>query len=374
MGQRLRLGIDTRDLQTAVSGQKTYLEELLQALKVFDGKELELILFKPLLPVYRGKGKWARLLEHGRLHTWKQVILPLKAGWRGCDVLFTTDYFVPYFRFGFKTVTVFHDAFFFQNPEHYSPLFLKFFHGLAVPAALRCSRIVVPSVHVQQKLAHFLKLPLQQLTCIYEAPKSFSKNQDTLSSSGQQPRELSGQPYLLHVGMLNKRKNIPFLIHAFKEARKTIPSLKLVLAGSMEATLHINDKTNILQAIAETGLSNEVILMGYLRDDELKALYQHASLYVFPSLNEGFGLPVLEAFMHGIPVLVANNSCLPEIGGAAVVSFDPYDTKDLAGKIVGVLSDPKEQERMKVAGYKRLAQFSWQKAASELVAVCRSVV
>lgn len=153
-----------------------------------------------------------------------------------------------------------------------------------------------------------------------------------------------------------------------------MPNLKLVLAGSMDTTAHINDKAAIEEAISKTGLGSKVVLTGYLPDEDLSVLYSDALLYVFPSINEGFGLPLLEAFAHGVPVLVADNSCLPEIGGDAVISFDPWSSKDLAGKIVAVLSDGEEYSRMKKAGFDRLAHFSWQKAALELVAVCRSIV
>ncbi len=376
MRQPLRLGIDIRDLTTAVSGQKTYLQELLLALEEYKDDDIELVLFAPKVVPDKGNNKWLRLLEHFRLHFWKQVVLPLKVWRNNCDVLFTTDYFVPYFRPGFKTLTVFHDAFFFENPAHYSPLFLKFFHHITVPSALRCSKIIVPSLHVKNKLAFFLKVPPEKLVSIYEAPKSFERSKPAPHAQAERLKTLGlyQQHYLLHVGMLNKRKNIPLLIRAFKEVSASMPHLKLVLAGSMDATAHINDRIAIEAAIRETGLASKVLLTGYLRDEDLSILYGHAMLYVFPSINEGFGLPLLEAFMHGVPVLVANNSCLPEIGGDAVLGFDPFDFNDLAKKIVAVLSDEKATERMKEAGYRRLALFSWQKAAAELVAVCRSIV
>jgi glycosyltransferase involved in cell wall biosynthesis len=376
MKQSLRLGIDIRDLKTAVSGQKTYLQELLLALEPHRGRGVELVLLNPVLPVYTGNQKWLRLFEHFRLHFWKQVLLPIKAWWKGCDVLFTTDYFVPYFRPGFKTITVFHDAFFFENPEHYSPLFLQFFHRFTVPAAKRCSKIIVPSLHIQKKLPVCMNIPEDRLVCVYEAPKSLAQLKPTTNVQHERLKhwELLGQPYLLHVGMLNKRKNIPMLIYAFREVLAHKPYLKLVLAGSMDVTYHINDKEQIEKAIADTGLQEQIILTGYMSDEDLSILYNHALLYIFPSFNEGFGLPVLEAFMHGVPVLVANNSCLPEIGGNAVVTFDPWNSKDLAGQIIRVLSDPDEYRRLKRAGYDRLAQFSWHNAAESLVGICRSIL
>ncbi|OLY93398.1 hypothetical protein BUE76_17040 [Cnuella takakiae] len=369
------MGIDTRDLRTAISGQKTYLEELVRAFKNRQKADIELVLLDTRVPAYLGNHRYLRLAEHLNLHFWKQVVLPLKAWWRRCDVLFTTDYHVPFFRPGFKTVTVFHDAFFFEDPEHYSPLFLKFFHRVTVPAAKKCSHIVVPSIHVQKKLEQWLQLPAQKLVPVYEAPKSIPK-------SSFSPEEITRKltdwgirqhPYILHVGMLNKRKNIPLLIGAFNQVASRFPDMRLVLAGSLNDKEHINDREQILAAIRLSPFTQRIVLTGYVPDADLSLLYGHASLYVFPSLNEGFGIPVLEAFAHGVPVLVADNSCLPEIGGDAVLTFNPKDTDALADQISTVLSNPALAEKMKQAGKARLSHFSWQKAAGELAELFRSI-
>lgn len=375
MQQPLRLGIDLRDLKTALSGQKTYLEELLLALEALCGSDVQLVRFDTVLPVYTGNNRWLKLAEHAKLHLWKQVGLVLKAWLHRVDVLVTTDYFVPYFSPGFKTITVFHDAFFFENPEHYSPLFLKFFHKIAVPSAKQCDRIIVPSDHVRVKLQQLLGTPAGKLVTIYEAPKSLGRKKSTPAGQQQYLRkwDLSDYPYILHVGMLNRRKNIPLLIRAFKKVWENNPELKLVLAGSRNVTPHINDDANILKALKETGIGPHVVFTGYTSDEDLSVLYANARLYVFPSINEGFGLPVLEAFMHGLPVLVANNSCLPEIGGDGVVAFDPFNADDLAVKINTLLSDPEAYQRLQQAGRQRLTHFSWQKAATQLVDLCRSI-
>lgn len=375
MSRPLRLGIDTRDLRTAISGQKTYLEELVKAFKNKAGSDIELVLLDTKIPAYRGNHRYLRLAEHLNLHFWKQVVLPVKAWRRRCDVLFTTDYHVPFFRPGFKTVTVFHDAFFFEDPEHYSPLFLKFFHRVTVPAAKKCSRIVVPSVHVQQKLQSWLGLPANKLVPVYEAPKSIPAAHFTAKEiAGKLNAWGIGQnPYILHVGMLNKRKNIPLLVAAFNEVAAQFPDLRLVLAGSLNDKQHINDRKQILAAISQSPFANRIVLTGYVADADLSVLYGNARLYVFPSLNEGFGIPVLEAFAHEVPVLVANNSCLPEIGGDAVIPFNPRDKDELAQQISAVLSDTALAARLKQAGKERLSLFSWQKAAAELAGLFQSI-
>ena len=116
-------------------------------------------------------------------------------------------------------------------------------------------------------------------------------------------------------------------------------------------------------------LNNRIILTGYLTDKQLKTTYQNALMYVFPSLNEGFGIPVLEAFKARIPVLVANNSCLPEIGGDAVLQFDPFNVKDIAEKMQRVIDNTDIRNDLIAKGDIRLKYFSWEKAAQEVLKV-----
>jgi glycosyltransferase involved in cell wall biosynthesis len=117
-----------------------------------------------------------------------------------------------------------------------------------------------------------------------------------------------------------------------------------------------------------------VVLTGYLRDEELSHLYKNALMYIFPSINEGFGIPILEAFKHDLPVLVANNTCLPEVGGNAVLKFNPFDTDDITLKIKMVLDNIDLRKDMINKGQERLKDFSWQKTAVKLVEVFKKAV
>jgi glycosyltransferase involved in cell wall biosynthesis len=111
-----------------------------------------------------------------------------------------------------------------------------------------------------------------------------------------------------------------------------------------------------------------------LPDAALTNLYTNALMYVFPSINEGFGIPILEAFSHNLPVLVANNTCLPEIGGDAVLQFDPYDRADISAKIKQVLNDDDLRKDFVDKGSKRLSLFSWHNTALQLVEVFKKAV
>ncbi|MFD2145313.1 glycosyltransferase family 4 protein [Mucilaginibacter antarcticus] len=163
--------------------------------------------------------------------------------------------------------------------------------------------------------------------------------------------------YLLHVGSMFKRKNIPALIEAFSKIKVKYPYLKLVLAGAYPSNKLENAYQHIIETIHARQLSNDVVLTGYLPDSGVEQLYINALLYVFPSINEGFGIPVLEAFSHSLPVLIANNTCLPEIGGEAVLTFNPFDIADITATITSAMDDENLRKSMIEKGRVRLKIF-----------------
>ncbi|MCX6204967.1 MAG: glycosyltransferase family 1 protein, partial [Bacteroidetes bacterium] len=327
----MKLGIDVRDLKTATTGQKTYLEEICLSLTKQSSDQFQICLLDTSIPIFRGNNKLIKILEQVNLHFWKQFILPIKAVFNQCDILLCTDYFVPFLHPGFKTAVVFHDAFFYEHPQQYHRLFIWLFKHIALPSAKRCSFIITPSLYAKQQIMLYYKtLPVQNMVTIYEGPKTLpisetiSEDRAILTSL-----HISNTPYLLHVGVMNQRKNIPFLLKAFAKLIQQGYHYQLVLAGSLKTSEYNSDQQNIIDTIQELQLNDQVILTGYLSNEALSVLYKNADLYIFPSLNEGFGLPILEAFKFNLPVLVANNSCLPEIGGDAVLSFDPFNEDDL---------------------------------------------
>ena len=374
MAKPLVIGVDVRDLRVAQTGTKTYLEELCAQFKLMESDELKFHFLDVSIPVYTGKQKLLKWVEHFRYQLWKQLILPLKGWAKGCQVLFCTDNFAPIIHLGYKTIPVFHDAFFFENPEHYGKLWLWLYHQTAIPAGKRSAYIVVPTEYSKKQINHFTQIPLQQLVVAPEGPKSLDKINVSDSSQILHRFKLTSGNYLLHVGAMYKRKNIPALVYAFQQVKSTHANLKLVLAGSPPSKDLGNDWDLIQNAIKETGLEHEVIFTGYLSDTELAGIYQNALLYVFPSVNEGFGIPILEAFKYDLPVLVANNTCLPEVGGDAVVTFDPFDAGDMAAQINKVLADAELRTQMIRKGHERLKLFSWKIAAEQLVELFRKSV
>jgi len=376
MPKPLKIAVDVRDLRLAKTGTRTYLEELCAEFKKLENDDLRFCFLDTSIPVYTGSNKLLKLTEHARYQLWKQLVLPLKAFFNKCDVVFCTDNFVPLVHLGYQTIPVFHDAFFFETPQNYGRLWLWLYKKTAIPAAKRSSFVITPSAWAKKQINHYTGIGNEKLVVIPEGPKTLTDNLDA-NDADQLLKSFSLTPksYLLHVGSMFKRKNIPALIQAFAEIKASgYPGLKLVLAGPTPSTQTDTDYQQIIDAIAEAKLQQDVIITGYLSNAQLGLLYKNALVYVFPSFNEGFGIPVLEAFSYGLPVLVANNTCLPEIGGNAILSFDPFDTDDISTKIKMVLDDEQLRDELSSKGIERLKLFSWHNTALQLIEVFRKAV
>jgi len=369
MKKKLTIGIDIRDLRLAKTGTKTYLEEFCKAFRELKDDDYHFCFLDTSLPVYTGQSKIGKYLEHFNYQFWKQVSLPVKAYLNNCDVLFCTDNFVPLIRLGYQTVPVFHDAFFFENPEHYGKLWLKLYHLTAIPAAKKAAFIVTPTSYAQQQIHKYTGIALDKLKVIHEGPKTMAP---VIQGKMTSKYNLQSLNYILHVGSMFKRKNIPALIYAFKQLKdNTKNSVKLVLAGPSSASNGSNDFDAVLEAIKSTGLDEDVVITGYLTDKELADIYANALMYVFPSVNEGFGIPILEAFQYQLPVLVANNTALPEVGGDAVLTFNPFDTHDIFIKMKMVMENENLRKDLITKGQRRLKDFSWANSSLQLLALIK---
>jgi glycosyltransferase involved in cell wall biosynthesis len=173
-----------------------------------------------------------------------------------------------------------------------------------------------------------------------------------------------GDGYVLSVATTAPHKNLGTLIRACAAARGARPDLRLVLVGGAGMADH-----TIRQDVARAGLSDAVVLAGRVDDRTLDALYAGAGLFAYPSLCEGFGMPLLEAMQRGVPVLSSDAASLPEVGGDAVAYVDARAPGPMAEAISALLGDPDRRRALVDAGERRLERFSWRRAASETLAI-----
>jgi glycosyltransferase involved in cell wall biosynthesis len=180
------------------------------------------------------------------------------------------------------------------------------------------------------------------------------------------------KPYLLYVGNAYPHKNLKRLILAFKKLVEDYNlDYQLVLVGGGDHFYRKLRRDTNLRMLPQ--FTNRILFLGFVSDKELDELYKNASLYVFPSLHEGFGLPPLEAMARGLPVVSSSATCLPEILGKAIIYFNPLDIDDMAEKIKKTLLDNRAKKDLIRKGYKQIKKYSWRKMAEETLEIYKNI-
>ena len=369
--KKQKIGIDIRDLKIAKTGAHTYLSELCKTIKSNEHNlQFEYVFLDTRLTVYTGSSKIGKLWEQVNYIFWKQITLPIKAWLTGCSLVFCTDYFVPYMHLGFTTVPVFHDAFIWEYPSHYNKYWLGLFKTFGVSAAKKASAVVTVTSYAKDQIAKYSGINAANIIPIHIGPKSSIAENEFGAVVDHIVEPLLQKKYILHVGTIEKRKNLTTLLKAFELLlQNNTQDIYLIIVGQKSNKPTLKDDAVFEMVAASSLLKEHVIFTGYLTDSQTAKLYEHAALYVFPSVNEGFGIPILEAFAHKVPVLVAGNSCLPEVAGNAAIGFDPYNPDALSKLIAQTLNDTALLQSLQQRGTERLEQFSWRKTLDALESV-----
>jgi glycosyltransferase involved in cell wall biosynthesis len=282
----------------------------------------------------------------GRL--WEQAELPLRSGG---GVLFSPYAAAPVFKA--RHIVTIHDAGVAATPEQYSRLF-RGYYGTVYRSLGRSSvALFTDSCFSKQELHKYFSIPLEKMTVLPVGCDHLMKippSSDILNRFALEPGK-----FILGVSSQSPIKNFDGLVRAWSLLGR--PDLKLAIAGGANSR------------VFRDGVATQdrrIVRLGYVSDGELRSLYEAASVFVYPSFYEGFGLPPLEAMTCGCPVLVARSSSLPESCGDAALYCDPSSPADIAEKIKSLLDDPELAEKMRILGKRWSVQFTTQRTASLL--------
>jgi glycosyltransferase involved in cell wall biosynthesis len=264
-------------------------------------------------------------------------------------------------QFKGKVVTTIHDltGVRFKNPAK-NPITYKakqrVYKHVIKKAAKKSVYVISASEYVKQDLVKYTGLDSKKFVVTYESA-------DYIKDTSEEILSLSNKQFIMYIGRPTPHKNLWRLIEAFVLLKKDHPDLILVLAGKLDFNYkQIKDRINANKI-------DGVVFTDFVSEGQLKWLYQHCVAYVFPSLSEGFGLPGLEAMIHGAPVVSSNATCLPEIYGDAAIYFDPKDIKDIANNIDKLLVDDKLRDEMKSKGLEQAKKYSWATMAKETLEI-----
>jgi len=255
-----------------------------------------------------------------------------------------------------------HDLTSFQNPEYYPPL-IRWRLNQAISRGLsKARRILCVSTFVRDQVHETFGIPLERLVVIHHGvAEQFRPVPQAQARLLLFQKYGLSRPFLLFVGQMKARKNILRILEAFgRFRRETITDTTLVLVGRRGHTSEGIDET-----IQRLQLEYDVLELGHVPAEDLPALYSAAEMFVFPSLLEGFGLPVLEAMACDTPVITSNVSALPEVAGDAALLVNPLSVEELADAIRSLHSDGLLRQRLKEKGLARANQFSWAQTARE---------
>ncbi|HIC88353.1 MAG TPA: glycosyltransferase family 1 protein [Anaerolineae bacterium] len=267
------------------------------------------------------------------------------------------------------TLLTVHDLIFRHLPEHHKPL-NRWYLNLTMPLyCRRADAIIAVSEQTRQDLITAYSLPSEKIQVVYEAADPrFHPQPETEVARVRQKYSLPDR-YLLFVGTIEPRKNLVRLLEAFTVVKGEGLIEALVIVGKRG---WLYDR--FLACLEQSPVRQAVLFPGYVLDDDLPAIYAGAQLFAFPSLYEGFGLPVLEAMACGIPVVASDRSSIPEIGGTAALYVDPTDTDGLAAALRRVLRDVDLQDQMRRQGLQQAARFSWHRVAEQTSALYQAVL
>jgi glycosyltransferase involved in cell wall biosynthesis len=366
----MRVAIDTRKIHDFGIG--TYIRNLLRQLARIDGdteyvllcREADLGIAAQLGPNFRSVRE-----PSPNYSLREQIHVPWVLRRERPDVYHAPHYVLPP-AVQCRSVVTIHDCIHLMFPQYLPNRAAYAYARTAMWAAARRSdRILTVSEASKRDILQLFNVKPEKIVVVYNAiDEHFSAAPSEDHVRRIRERYQLDHKFVLYVGNIKPHKNLVRLIEAFSQLRRSHDDLKLLIIGD-----EISKLPALRRAVHRHKLHKHVRFLGYLKDDTLTVLYRLASVFVFPSLYEGFGLPPLEAMASGTPVVTSNVSSLPEVTGDAAVLVDPYDVDSIANGMRRVLDDPQFAEELRLKGIKRAREFSWERSVEKTQRVYREV-
>jgi len=371
----MRIGIDAMVMNPSTGGIGRYIIEMVKSLSALpETNKHEFILYpgdKTLrinLPEnweYSGR----EIPSKGIV---RAMIYPFIAKRDGLDLFYSATYLGPILPMPCRTVATVHDIIAVVYPP-VSCFKHKVVERYLLPLSLKnASSIVAVSFATRNDVLRNFKISVDKIRVVYEGSSDFfyPRNDETDVMKQVRARyNIGKRPYLFYLGDSFPRKNLLSIVRAFshidvQERRECV----LVMSGNIDV-----DSLLLRQFIKESALEHRLIFTGFVNEDDLPYLLSGARAFCFPSLYEGFGLPVLEAMACGCPVITSNVSSLPEVAGDAALLVDPYDVQQIADAMTKVLTDDRLCEDLRQRGLRQAKKFSWESAARQLLEIFNSI-
>jgi len=363
----MKIAFSARGLSISSGGVKEYIKSLIPAL-CRQRKDDELIIFY-------NTGEFTDLapdcqqvvIGGGNRILWDFFKFPGQLRKLGVDAAIFPKNVIP-FRTNCRNFVVVHDMAYFDRKLGAYPLADTVYMKTLIPRSVcKANGVFAISENTKKEILRYTQCSPDKITVTYEAADSrFRPISDSNLLEGVKARYSLPERFVLYTGSLSPRKNIKTLLKALAEIRNKVPH-KLVLTASKSWK-----DSDVYKLMQDLELEDRIHIIGYAEDDDMPALYNLADAYVYPSLYEGFGLPVLEAMQSGCPVVASNATSIPEVVGDAGILLDPLRVSLWAENIYNVLCDEQLREKLINSGLKQADKFSWDRTAEAMLNAIRN--
>jgi glycosyltransferase involved in cell wall biosynthesis len=383
MSERLRVGLNLTYLVEDSGGSGRYARELIAGMLATEPQTAITAWIGSTAPVELAREPWADSVRWVHLpvpgvgtpwHLWHELVaIGIDARRRGLDVVHGLANIVPLFAPGVARVVTILDVIWIHHPEAMDLRARLGMRTLAPLCGHRADRVIAISKAAADDVSSTLRISRRKfdVTPLGITPRDVDRpppaEHEVRARLGLRPG-----PLVLCVAAKRRHKNLDGLIRAMaqlSEGSANGARPLLVLPGSPTAY-----ERELRELALDVGVADDVVFPDWVSNDELESLYGQASCFVLPSFQEGFGLPVLEAMAHGVPVACSAVSSLPEVAGDAALYFDPCDESQIAAQIRRLLADRTLAEQLIGRGYRRLQQFTWRRTAERTLASYRSAI
>lgn len=349
------------DMQSAV-GEKTgigvYARHILEALRKIDHRNTYTEYCNP---------EWKELNTIKRV-IWESLIVPTRLMKTRPDLLFVPGFSPPLIK-SYKTVTILHDLIGVLFPENLG-FFSRIYWSKWLPFCVKNSDFIVcDSMSTQKDCIRITGCREDKTKVIY--PGMLVENNQSAGNDDADVMKRYGinAKYVLTVSTIEPRKNFLRLVEAWKHVKSSVKeNISLVIVGKKGWGWPALE-----EKIKSLGMETDVITVGYVSDNEKNSLYKNCEFFIFPSIYEGFGFPVLEAMSFNKAVIVSHNSSLVEVAGETALYMDPYNTKEISSAIIALIKNRCLRDGLAQKGFDRSRLFSWEKSARELIDIFEDV-
>lgn len=370
----MRVGIDVTAAVTQGGGIGRYTRELIYALTAVDpDNDYHFFTAKHLTaapvpdPIPQAPNVQLHLApvdERWLYRLWYRLRLPLPVQWvtGRLDLFHSPDFVLPPVNGRIPTLLTVHDLSFIHYPDTFPEQLVAYLNRVVPWSIRRASHVLADSQATKDDLVAIWRVPEAKVTVLYSGVHERFQpvTEAERLTAVRQKYNLGNTPYILAVGTVQPRKNYQMLIRAFRPVTQTHPHNLIITGG--QGWLY----AEMMAEVARQGLNGRVHFAGFVADDDLPALYSGAALFAFPSLYEGFGLPLLEAMGCGVPVVTSDAASLPEVAGNAAVQLSPHNEAAWTAALIRLLADPAERTRLVAAGFRQARHFSWHESARQL--------